>query len=308
MSSIVSRWLPHASVTPVHHRGGRFGALASLVLIALALYLGGSAAARSETGRAMIARQIERALNDGIEGHVTIERLERIDRSGLIATNLAFFDSSGRRVLDARTVELAVDWSAWLSGRVVSSSGIVRGARLWIESSPSGDLRIARAFAPSTSPGRGEPIGRNVVLLEHLQVEDAEVVATVDGSPPVRATDLSMVVASVYVPEHGAARARAVNIEGSLRVDTPSPTTLAIAGGIFTLDGATRRARMTYNTTVGGEARRVSLDLRAPRRERLRVVRIEGPGGPVEDHHSSIARALDVEVAASTLPLDFAWL
>jgi hypothetical protein len=248
-----------------------FADLGGVVILAAALYTVVPAWARSEGGRDVLARRIEEALDDEIRGYATIGSLDRIDASGVAATDVAFFDESGRVVIEAEQVELEIDWDELFGGHVVSPRGHVHGGRVVMETLASGELLIDRAFE-SPHPGPpGEPIGPDVVRLERLAVDDVTVLIDIHDAREVRAARTSAIVL-VRAPEHGSARMRADRIDAALHLDAPIPQDMAIEDGRFELDGAARRrSRIDFPSHLGGEPLHLTVTIRADAHENMHV-------------------------------------
>jgi hypothetical protein len=261
----------------------------------------------TDEGRASIARQIEQHVGEGIRGNLTIGSLDHVGLDGLAGTDVVFRDESGRPVIEARNVALQVDWGELLSGHVVSPLGSVHGGRIWLETIPTGEVLIDRAFK-SPNPGPpGQPIGPDVVRLERLAASDVELIVNVAGSPHMRASHLST-ICEVRSPEHGAARLRADRVDAALRIAAPHPLAMTVVGGVVEIDGASRRrAHIDLPGESHGEPFDMVVAVRAGRGDQMHVHVDLSPGnagsvlvnGPVIAEAllgGAVADALDVSV------------
>ncbi len=82
-------------------------------------------------------------MSEGIRGSLTIGQIESVGLDGISASDIRFLDEWGALVIGADHAELALDWVALLSGRFVSRHGRVRGARVVLETLPTGGLALA---------------------------------------------------------------------------------------------------------------------------------------------------------------------
>jgi hypothetical protein len=279
--------------------------IAALVIV-LVLITGVLAALvylRTDDGHAWVARRLESSIGSGIRGSLSIGNLDHIGRRGVGATHVVFSDEHGRPVIEADDVELAVDWGALVSGRFVSPRGWVRGGTVYLETMPSGDLRIDRAFE-SPNPGPpGQPIGEDVVRLENLLAENVRVVMSVAGAPGTRATHLST-ICLVRAPEHGSAILEARQIRGQLRIEAPSPIDLDVSHGRLALDGGSRhRAQLDLPSGSGSHRIGVAIAVLADAQERMHVDVSLSPSSGVAALASApmIAQALAADVLSSSI-------
>ncbi len=280
-----------------------FADLVALSLIAATLCVAIPAWARSEEGRAAIAHEVEQLLDGQIRGYVTIGSLDRVGMDGVTASNVIFYDESGRVVIEADEVELEVDWDELSRGHFVSPRGRVHGGRLVLETLASGELLADRAFESAHPGPPGSPIGPDVVRLERLAIDHVTVLIAVHGAREVRATRLSAIVL-VRAPENGSPHVRADRIDGHLLIDAPIAQNLEIERGHFVLDGAARRrSRMDFPTHVGGEPLRVEVTVRADAHENMHVGVTLTPQsvGAVFTSGALIAQALILEAMSPAL-------
>jgi hypothetical protein len=277
--------------------------LGGLALVVAVLATALPAWARSSGGRELLARQIEQLLDGEIRGHVTIGSLDRVDATGVAATDVRFFDESGRVVIEADDVELEIDWDELMAGHFVSPRGHAHGGRVIMETLASGELLIDRAFESAHPGPPGSPIGPDVVRLERLAVSGVEVLIDLHGAREIRASRMAAILL-VRAPENGSARMRADRIDARLHLDAPIPQDLAIEDGHFELDGAARRrARLDFPTHVGGEPLHVEAVVRADAQENMHVEVTLTPEsvGAVLTSGPLIAQALILETMSDAI-------
>ena len=245
--------------------------LGVVALLALVVPLGLRIWLSSESGRESLARGIEYGLSEAISGSVTIGRVEGLSSAGVIGHDIRFMDEDGHTVLEARDVELEIDWGELLQGHFVSHRGRARGGRILLQSMPSGQLRIDAAFkAPHPGPP-GQPIGPDVVRLERLAASDLEIVIDVRGAPDIHITRASA-ICLVRAPDHGAARLRADRVDGEVRIEAPIPIEMSLSNGTLTLIGdARQRCDMRMPVTMGGQAIQMNIRVIAEASEQMHV-------------------------------------
>lgn len=256
--------------------------LAIFSLLAIVVPLGLRMWLSSEAGRDTVARAIERFASDGIRGSLTIGGIDRISTDGVIGHDIRFFDEDGHLVIEARQADVAIDWAELLRGHVVSPHGHASGGRVVIESMPSGQLRIDRAFEPPNPGPAGQPVGDDVVRFEALVTSGVDVRIAVRDAPGVTITGLSAILL-FRAPDHGSAHLRADRIRGGLTIAAPIPVGMDVRGGTLTLIGdSRRRADMRLPTIIGGQRVQMNVRVLADAQERMRVqvhLRPEEVGG-----------------------------
>jgi hypothetical protein len=248
-----------------------FADLGGFLLLLAILYVAVPVWARSESGRETLARGIESVIDDQIRGSVRIGAIDRIDEEGIAGRDIVFFDESGRRVLEADDVELAIDWDELTRGHVVSPRGTVRGGRVLLETIASGELLIDRAFE-SAHPGEsGAPVGEDVVRLENLVASNIQVLIRIHGGGSITARRVSTEVL-VRAPENGSALLQAERVRALLHIEAPIPIDLDVRRGQVDLDGsARRRSSIDFPSTIGGEGVRVTVVVRADQDENMHL-------------------------------------
>ena len=250
-------------------------------VLVLVLVFGAVLWLRSDAARAFAARQVEDIINAEIRGSITIGSLDRIDEEGVGGREIVFYDELHTPVLEAEKVSLHVDWDALMRGQFHSKGGFVQGGRLTLDVRPDGSLSISRAF-DSANPGpRNQPLGEDVVRLEHLDIADIEIGMNADGQSAFRASGVRARVRA-RVPEHGSIDFEATRISARLRLEAMMPVDLQLRSGRIALDGASRqRAQLNLQTRVGGEGVRARIRVITGARGSMRVdVRLhpESPG------------------------------
>lgn len=265
----------------------------------------------SDAGRAAIARRIEHAVSDGIRGSLTIGHIESLGLDGVSASDVRFLDESGELVIGADHAELALDWGQLLAGRFISRHGRVRGARVVLETLPTGGLALSHAFAPrhpapaveTAHADAGTGTESDTVRLEGLVASDVEVQIALDGAPAIRVEHVSAIL-SIRTPENAGTRIRGDRIAGTAHVAAPVPVDLAIAGGTLSFDGhSRRRAVVDVPATVNGASIAVSVLVRDDPRDGVRVeVHLvpADPGAALVDA-PLLAQALLAEVGSPRL-------
>ncbi len=194
----------------------------------------------TEDGHQWIARQLEANISSQIRGHLTVEHLDDIDLHHVVAHGVVFWDESGRPVIEAHEVDMSYELGDLVHGHFVSHHARATGGRVLMETDASGELLINRAFR-SAHPGTpGQPVGEDVVHLDHLETRDVALILHL-GSAPL--CTLSRVGAMVMVraPDHGAAIVDADHVHGMLHVEAPIPFDLRAIAGSLAVDGAARR-------------------------------------------------------------------
>ena len=259
----------------------------------------------SDAGRDAIARRIERSVSDGIRGSLTIGRIESLGLDGISASDIRFLDESGALVIGADHAELALDWAELFTGRFISRHGRIRGARVVLETLPTGGLSLSRAFAPRhpTPTPEGEPTGSDTVRLEGLVVSDVELLIALDGAPEIHVEHVSAILV-IRTPENAGTRVRGDRIAGAAHVAAPIPVDLRIAGGTLSFDGGSRRrAAVEVPATVNGAAIAVSVLVRDEPRAgvRVEVHLVPADAGASLVSAPLLAQALLAEVASPRL-------
>lgn len=285
--------------------------LRRVLLLALALALLAVAAVawlRSDGARIFAARRVESIIDGEIRGSMSIGSLDRIDEEGVAGTHIVFYDELGTPVLEAEKAALSVDWMALLQGRFISEAGFVHGGRLTLDIRPDGQLSISRAF-DSANPGpEGQPIGEDVVRLEHLDISAIEVGMAAEGASAFRANNVRARIRA-RVPENGAIDFGAERVRARLHLEAAIPVDLTLRSGQITLDGASRnRARLNLLTRVGGEGVRARVQVTTNSDENMHVdvhLHPESPGAVFTAAHLfSQAAALGVVSDALDVTVD----
>ena len=258
--------------------------LRRMLLLALALGLLGVAAIawlRSDGARIFAARRVESIIDGEIRGSVSIGSIDRVDEEGVTGSDIVFYDERGTPVIEAEKVALMVDWVALMQGRFLSKAGFVHGGRLTLDIRPDGQLSISRAFESAEPESEGQPIGEDVVRLEHLDISAIRVGMAAEGASAFRANNVRARIRA-RVPENGAIDFGAERVRARLHLEAAIPVDLALRLGQITLDGASRnRARLNLLTRVGGEGVRVRVRVTTNSDENMHVdVRLhpESPG------------------------------
>ncbi len=227
---------------------------------------------RSDGARLFAARQLESIVDQEIRGRMSIGSIDSIDQDGVEGTDIVFYDELDAPVLEAEKVALVVDWWALLQGRFLSKAGNVHGGRLSLDVRPDGSLSISHAFE-SAHPGgqEGQPIGEDVVRLEHLDIAAIELGMSVEGTQAFRANNLRALV-NLRLPENGAIVFGAERVRGRLHMEGVVPVDLSLRTGEIALDGAADdRAQITLLTRVGGEGVRIRADVTAGGDDNMRI-------------------------------------
>lgn len=223
-------------------------AVVSLVSVPVAL-----AWLQGEQGHAWIARELEENISSQIRGHIVVGHLDEIDLHHVVGRDIRFFDEGGRVVLEADQVDMQYELSELLSGHFVSHASVVHGGRVLLETNAAGVLLVNRAFQSAHPGPPGQPVGPDVVHLDHLDAHDVTLVAAL-GSAPV--ATLSGVGAMVLVraPDRGAAIVQAQHVHGHLHVQAPIPWDMRVIAASFAVDGAAhRRAHIDLPTRMGDQ-------------------------------------------------------
>jgi translocation and assembly module TamB len=247
---------------------GRRSARAHVIVIALAtavlfvLAAGGGALVHLNVPavrRAVVAR-VDRALASAFAGRIVLERLERLGASGVQGLTARVEDPEGRTVLRVGGVSAHVDLGSLLaslvSGRDVAVTIdllSVATADVALDSDESGELRLARAFAPRGPAVPSKPGSRGVALrIPHALLGHVSVHGRPSPAPPIDA-DVDGADARVRVlpgsMEIGVAHARIVarglppglTTTGTLDAELAQP-----AEG-----GADRFARVSWHGALG---------------------------------------------------------
>lgn len=235
-------------------------------LLVLAVVLASIAVAcvvwvRSDAARVFAARRVESIIDGEIRGRISIGSLDRMDQQGIAGSHIVFYDELGTPVLEAEKVALAVDWFALLQGRFLSKSGIVHGGRVTLDVRPDGTLSISRAFESEHPGPDDQPIGEDVVRLEHLDISAIAVGMSAEGASAFRASRVRARIRA-RVPENGAIDFGAERVRGRLHLEAAIPVDLILRWGEITLDGASReRAQLNLRTRVGGEGVRARVQV-----------------------------------------------
>jgi hypothetical protein len=296
------------ALTPTSRRWLMRGRRPVLALLGIVLVLGGVLFGvlgwlQSDDGREELARRIEDVISDGIRGSVTIGGIDAIGERDLHAHDVVFEDESGRTVIEARDVWLELDFAELAAGRFVSERGRVHGGLVVLETIPSGELLLDRAFESPRPGPPGAPIGPDVVRLENLVADGVEVRIEVDGVPDATISNVST-ICLVRAPEHGSVRFRADRIDGDAHFATPIPVDFSIDDGSLTLIGdARRRATLTLPTVVGGEPVTIDTTVRMNAREEAHVDvhLIPSSFGAVFTSSALVTQALIAETLTSAL-------
>lgn len=227
--------------------------------VALVLTLSLSAVAllgwlRSNSGRRYVGEQLEAFVATEIVGRMRIREVVEISTSGIVLEGVGFFAPGGTKVIDAKRVELEVDWAALiLEQRVVTERGRINGGTVTLTLLRGGDLALDRTFrAPNTTydPSAGDD---KPVDLQRLAFSDLTADARIDGVPSVRATGLHGIL-HIVVPRPGAKVRFAIGqLGGLMRVKAPIPFSLHMHHGRAHFDGALAQ-RVTVDTrgSMGG--------------------------------------------------------
>ncbi len=253
-----------------------------IALVLLMLFTVGSLMwLRSDAARAFAARQVEAIIDDEIRGSITIGALDRVDEEGIGGRDIVFYDELKTPVLEADKVSLSVDWTALMNGQFHSKAGFVHGGRLTLDVRPNGSLSISRAF-DSAHPGpRNQPLGEDVVRLEHLDIEGVDIGMRAEGQSAFRASGVRARIRA-RVPENGSIDFAAERVSARLHLQALMPVDLQLRSGRIALNGASRqRAQLNLRTRVGGEGVRARIRVIMGRGDNMHVdVRLhpESPG------------------------------
>lgn len=256
-------------------------ALILALVLAVVCIFGALMWLRSASARAWAAHQVESIIDGAIRGSVTIGSLDRVDEEGIGGRNIVFYDELKTPVLEADKVSLSIDWTALMHGQFHSKGGFVEGGRLTLDVRPDGSLSISRAF-DSAHPGpRNQPLGEDVVRLEHLDIHGIDIGMRADGQSAFRARGVRARIRA-RVPENGSIDFAAEGVSARLHLQAMIPVDLQLRSGRIALDGASRqRAQLMLRTRVGGEGVRARIRVVMSASEEMHVdVRLhpESPG------------------------------
>jgi translocation and assembly module TamB len=172
---------------------GRLGATLALALVFLvAVAVGVLLHLDTGAGRAIAHRSAERLLATALPGDIQIGGLERLDLRGLRAGQVRVRDPEGFAVIDAQGLEVELTLVSTIRGLlggrgivIEIPSATVATARVSLATTPEGELRLARAFAPDepspSSSDKATPIvALQRVVIDHVEVVDLPVVGTAE--------------------------------------------------------------------------------------------------------------------------------
>jgi translocation and assembly module TamB len=168
--------------------------LGAVLLTAAVLSLVAVLGANLPFARAFIVERTNAALATSFAGRLEIERLGAVAFDGVSDVDGAVFDSSGRKVVDARGLDVRLRWPGLVWDLLVRRPDPVvitidrvdlRHAEVVLVDDGSGAPTLARAFEPRTPPPPSAPSSKTIVKLRSVHLGHVWAHGKLSSAPPL---------------------------------------------------------------------------------------------------------------------------